>query len=371
MATRTTFNGSSVGVPWRNTGLVPEGFGDQYARHLATLYGASVLPLTGVGGTGDVVTASIDPVLASGLADGMKFTITWGAANTGAVTLALNGGAAVAVLDATGTALTTGALASGRRDLIEYIGGSYRVLSAAAGVGAGGPVKEVFTSSGTWTKPSGYADDHPVLVRAWGAGGGGARYSSPGDAAGGGGGGYIEYTFRMADLPSSVTVTIGAAGAGRTGSNGNGTAGGNSTFGALLTAYGGGGGVGDFGGGVGGAGGGSAAAGGTGSATGGSVGGGAGGAGAAGGDAGTIWGGGGGGDGGFAGGNAVWGGAGGGGGGSSAVSGGISVFGGNGGAGGDASPVPTAGQAPGGGGGGGFGVNGANGARGQIEVWVQ
>lgn len=368
MATRTTFNGSSVGVPWRNTGLVPEGFGDQYARHLATLYGASVLPLTGVGGTGDVVTASLDPVLASGLADGMKFTITWGADNTGAVTLALNGGAAVAVLDATGTALTTGALASGRRDLIEYIGGSYRVLSAAAGVGAGGPIKEVFTSSGTWTKPSGYADDHPVLVRAWGAGGGGARHSSLADAAGGGGGGYIEYTFRMADLPSSVTVTIGAVGAGRTGSNGNGTAGGNSTFGALLTGYGGGGGGSASNGG---AGGGSAAAGGTGSATGGSVGGGAGGAGAAGGDAGTIWGGGGGGDGGFAGGNAVWGGAGGAGGNGAAMSGGVSVFGGNGGAGGDASPAPTTGQAPGGGGGGGFGVDGANGARGQIEVWVQ
>jgi len=336
MATRTTFNGSSVGVPWRNTGLVPEGFGDQYARHLATLYGASVLPLTGVGGTGDVVTASLDPVLASGLADGMKFTITWGAANTGAVTLALNGGAAVAVLDATGTALTTGALASGRRDLIEYIGGSYRVLSAAAGVGAGGPVKDVFTSSGTWTKPSGYADDHPVLVRAWGAGGGGARNSTLEDAAGGGGGGYIEYTFRMADLPSSVTVTIGTAGAGRTGSNGNGTAGGNSTFGALLTGYGGGGGT--------------------------AIGG-AGGFGSFGGSAGGA--------GGFNGGNAIWGGGGGGGGNTAATSGGVSSFGGNGGAGGDASPVPSAGQAPGGGGGGGFGVNGANGARGQIEVWVQ
>ena len=367
MATRTTFNGSSVGVPWRNTGLVPEGFGDQYARHLATLYGASVLPLTGVGGTGDVVTASLDPVLASGLADGMKFTITWGAANTGAVTLALNGGAAVAVLDATGTAMTTGALASGRRDLIEYIGGSYRVLSAAAGVGAGGPVKEVFTSSGTWTKPSGYADDHPVLVRAWGAGGGGSRKSSSLDASGGGGGGYIEYTFRMADLPSSVTVTIGAAGAGRTGSWGDGGVGGNSTFGALLTAYGGGGG----GTAIGGGGAGSHAAGGTGSTTAASIGGGPGGSSAIGGVPGTIWGGAGGGAGGYVGGNAVWGGGGGGGGGSSAVSGGVSVFGGNGGAGGDASPAPTTGQAPGGGGGGGFNVDGANGARGQIEVWVQ
>ena len=367
MATRTTFNGSSVGVPWRNTGLVPEGFGDQYARHLATLYGASVLPLTGVGGTGDVVTASLDPVLASGLADGMKFTITWGAANTGAVTLALNGGAAVAVLDATGTALTTGALASGRRDLIEYIGGSYRVLSAAAGVGAGGPIKEVFTSSGTWTKPSGYADDHPVLVRAWGAGGGGSRKSSSLDASGGGGGGYIEYTFRMADLPSSVTVTIGAAGAGRTGSSGDGGVGGNSTFGALLTAYGGGGG----GTAIGGGGAGSHAAGGTGSTTAASIGGGPGGSGAIGGVPGTIWGGAGGGAGGYVGGNAIWGGAGGGGAGASAVSGGVSVFGGNGGAGGDASPAPTTGQAPGGGGGGGFNVDGANGARGQIEVWVQ
>ncbi|MBR9764818.1 MAG: hypothetical protein GYB53_15135, partial [Rhodobacteraceae bacterium] len=45
MTTRDTFNGTSEGVSWKDVEGV-EGFGNQYARHLKTLFDASALPLS-------------------------------------------------------------------------------------------------------------------------------------------------------------------------------------------------------------------------------------------------------------------------------------------------------------------------------------
>ena len=371
MATRARSSSSTVGE------IAGDDFLDEYAGHVDTLYDAGCFPLTSIGGTGDVVTATLDPALdAGGFADGMRFTLTWGAANTGAVTLAINGGSALAVVSKTGDALVGGDLASGLRSMIEYVGGDFVILTEV-GAAAGGGVAasyEAFTSSGTWTKPAGIADDQVVIVELWGAGGGGGRSGSSVDTAtgGGGGGGYLRREFRAADLPSSVSVTIGAGGAGKTATVGVGSAGGNSTFGALMTAYGGGGGAGgaSSGNGRGGGGGGELAAGGNavgGGAVGagGAIGGADGGSGAAAGDARSIWGGGGGNRG-----KAAFGG-GGGGYGAAGGDGGASVFGGDGGSGGNGAPAPTAGSAPGGGGGGGSNAaDGANGARGECRVWI-
>ena len=97
-----------------------------------------------------------------------------------------------------------------------------------------------FTASGTWTAP---VNATWVYVEAIGGGGGGGRGTSIG--AGGGGGGFNASLFRASDVGNSVTVTIGAGGAGiaSLGGSNPGSDGGNTTFGALVTAYGGKGGT--------------------------------------------------------------------------------------------------------------------------------
>lgn len=221
--------------------------------------------------------------------------------------------------------------------------------------------QQVFTGSGTWTKPSGFGSKAYVLIQAWGGGGGGARHSTAANAAGGGGGGYKERWILLSSLGATETVTIAAGGTGRITSNGDGTAGGNTTFGSWVTAYGGGAGTGT------------------------TTGGGGGGCGTSAGPAGGAytsvardfavfgpWMG--------AGGkysdtatypttglgDAVYGGAGGGAG-ATNTTGGTSQFGGNGGTGGAS---PTAGSQPGGGGGAGASTNGKDGGAGKVIVTV-
>lgn len=97
-----------------------------------------------------------------------------------------------------------------------------------------------FTASGTWTAP---VNATWVYVEAIGGGGGGGRGTSIG--AGGGGGGFNASLFRASDVGNSVTVTIGAGGAGiaSLGGSNPGSDGGNSTFGAFVTGRGGKGGT--------------------------------------------------------------------------------------------------------------------------------
>jgi len=105
--------------------------------------------------------------------------------------------------------------------------------------------KVIFTSSGTFTKAN-YPWAKAVRIRGVGGGGGGAGAATTGSAAGsvgsgGGGGGYCEVYRNIADLGTTVTVTIGAGG---TGGNGvAGTAGGNTAAGLLFVAGGGAGGT--------------------------------------------------------------------------------------------------------------------------------
>lgn len=104
--------------------------------------------------------------------------------------------------------------------------------------------EEVFTASGTWTKPTNLKFVI-VEVQAGGGGGGGCAATGAGQvasSAGGGGGGYSRKKILAADLAATETVTVGAAGsAGSAGANNGGT-GGTSSFGSHCTAGGGSGG---------------------------------------------------------------------------------------------------------------------------------
>ena len=95
-----------------------------------------------------------------------------------------------------------------------------------SGVESGLTSVQVFTASGTWTRPTGITK---VIVEVQGGGAGGARDSSGTDQIGGSAGGYAKKLLDVSSISTS-TITIGAAGAGATGSNDAGDDGGDSSW---------------------------------------------------------------------------------------------------------------------------------------------
>jgi hypothetical protein len=239
------------------------------------------------------------------------------------------------------------------------------------------PMEVTFNSSSTFTTPG---VGTFVEGEIWGAGGSGGRGTTNLAGSGGGGGACLPFKFLRTALGATETVTIGAGGAART-TNVAGANGGNSTFGSLVTGYGGGAGqvtaVNAGGGGGGaisaanGALGGSPAGDDTGLADGfGGAGsevifGNSSGYGGAAGGPGDL-------DTGGDGGDSVWGGAGGGGGGDTIAggNGGNSIFGGNGGNGATGSANAQNGSQPAGGGGGSETGNSGAGANGRLVVRI-
>jgi hypothetical protein len=107
--------------------------------------------------------------------------------------------------------------------------------SAALSIPAQGQNKsQLFTSSGSWTVPSGVTSVE-VQVIAGGGGGAASGYGGCGSAGVTGGSAWGFYTVTPG---TTYTVTVGAGGAGTTGTTG--TAGGASSFGAFISATGGG-----------------------------------------------------------------------------------------------------------------------------------
>lgn len=129
--------------------------------------------------------------------------------------------------------------ADGSADQLLKTDGSGNLSFVDAGGGGGLQSVQVFTASGTWTKPAGISKVK-VTVVGGGGGGGGGNTGDVGGSGGGGGGNAIEYIDVTGT--SSATVTIGAAGsAGSAG--GSGGTGGTSSFGSFCSATGGSGGV--------------------------------------------------------------------------------------------------------------------------------
>jgi len=100
------------------------------------------------------------------------------------------------------------------------------VASKLSGVESGFSSMQIFTSSGTWNKPTGITK---VIVEVQGAGASGIRANATGGRyAGGGGGGYARKVIDVSSI-STATITVGAGGVG-TNSTTTGNAGGSSIW---------------------------------------------------------------------------------------------------------------------------------------------
>ena len=91
--------------------------------------------------------------------------------------------------------------------------------ATASGFSGGLDSVQTFTSSGTWTRPSGITK---VIMEVQGAGGSGSEFGNHDYATAGSGGGYAKKLLDVSSISSS-TITVGAGGAAATtgaGSNG-------------------------------------------------------------------------------------------------------------------------------------------------------
>jgi len=221
--------------------------------------------------TGAADAYEIDIVPApSAYVTGQMFTFKAINANTGATTINVNGLGAKGIIKNITTALESGDIVANQIISIIYDGTNFKMVGAVSLNGLGDVALtslitnevltwtgtkwvnqtaaeigklidvQVFTASGTWTKPAG-ATAVKVTVTAGGGGGGGAASGDRGGSGGGAGGTAKEHI--TSGLSATETITIGAAGtAGASGASTGGN-GGTSSFGAFCSATGGTGGV--------------------------------------------------------------------------------------------------------------------------------
>ena len=126
--------------------------------------------------------------------------------------------------------------------------GEFSLPAGGSGGGTYSKVLREYTTSGTWTKPSGLVFIEIVCIGGGGGGACGGRQASGVASRGGGGAGCAGFTYTQilaGSLGATESYTIGSGGAGaaaRTTDNtagANGSSGGNTTFGSLASAVGG------------------------------------------------------------------------------------------------------------------------------------
>ena len=154
-----------------------------------------------------------------------------------------NGSAGLGIKDSDSShalRITTSSNLTADRILTLVPGDASRTITIPADVNLIAGTVQTFTSSGTWTKPSGCRFIKITCVGGGGAGGGATAAASQVACGlpGSGGAGCIKWL--NATALSSETVTVGAGGTGGSGTGGNG---GTSSFGAHCSAGGGTGGT--------------------------------------------------------------------------------------------------------------------------------
>lgn len=225
------------------SGVTPS---DTAMTQVAEAVRAQAMNYRAAAGTANALTVTLDPPITAYSAGLVLRLLTGAAANSGEMTLNVDGVGAVALQNRDGTAIAAGQVAADT--LVEAIciaGPVWRVLNLVPAYEAARiafPTVDTYATPGTYTFTPG-PNVKRVKVRLWGAGGSGGNSISAGSGGGGGcGGGYSEEV--VAVSPGvGVTVTVGAGGPAPAGGIIAGGAGGGSTsFGAFLSATGGSGG---------------------------------------------------------------------------------------------------------------------------------
>ncbi len=217
---------------------------DQVKGAVDTLYDSIAIRPVSITNVGNSYTIVIDPVLDADVITPMAFFVKPNVANTGAIQMRVtSANSYYPIKKANGTDFAAGEFRTDTDYYLVFLGGNFVCLSnfdftSLVDV----PISTIYTASGTLdltTIKTIKSPDTLLFVRLWGAGGSGGRGGQAG--SGGGGGAYAEGWYRLGDLSNTISIIVGAGGAGLT-TNGAGVAGGNSSFGSLVTAYGGAGG---------------------------------------------------------------------------------------------------------------------------------
>lgn len=113
----------------------------------------AITMLTNVGGTASAITAESKPGIDP--AQVVAYILPVAQTNPGSVTLVVDGGDPLPLLDPAGAALAPGALVAGRITMVVPNGDEYRLLSPALAVAA-------FDHKGTWAAPTAYTEGQVV-----------------------------------------------------------------------------------------------------------------------------------------------------------------------------------------------------------------